>query len=286
MFHCCQLGKNLYQDRHDTGDVTIVVESTPIRAHRNVLATFSPWFKAKFYHSKRHKSEYILKDITVAAFEEYLQLFYFDKVQLTIQNIGIVLAMVKRSQAKDFVKKCLNFLVQRATIDKLCTVYRLAIFYDIQMLKELCERNIVNSTVALFGTDDFVHCGHKTLMLILKLNEFSCTEAKVFDACISWAQAACKAANIDETKTENLRAKLGDAITQIRFSSLPLGEFVVRHNTLKGFFTPDESNEIIYMIGKLDGFVSQKFNQTPRGLCENPVDIDVVGEFDSAFFST
>lgn len=58
-----------------------------------------------------------------------------------------------------------------------------------------------------------------------------------------------------------LRETLGDVVYQIRFSSMKFEEFVDLIKRHEGFFTPDESIEIFYIIGKLEGFEPQKFNK-------------------------
>lgn len=45
---------------------------------------------------------------------------------------------------------------------------------------------------------------------------------------------------------------------------MTIEEFAAIHNKYKGFFTNDESQEILYMIGKDKDFKSNRFNQTAR----------------------
>lgn len=108
----------------------------------------------------------------------------------------------------------------------------------------------------LFAGESFKQCDHEMLVRILKLDSLRCIEAELFDACIAWARVACLEKHVDASQPTNLRAELGDAITQVRFSSMKFDEFVVRHRKLDGFFTLEESNEIFFMIGKVDGFES------------------------------
>lgn len=70
--------------------------------------------------------------------------------------------------------------------------------------------------------------------------------------------------NIDIENKENLRLELDEAISEIRFCSMTSEEFAALHNLHKGFFTSDESIEIVYIIGKVKDFESEKFNQKPR----------------------
>lgn len=121
---------------------------------------------------------------------------------------------------------------------------------------------------------NFLRCDRNVLMHMLKSDSLYCNEVELFDACIAWAGAACQQKNVDATKAENLRAELGDAIYQVRFSSLTIKEFVARHHSIEGFFTPKETNEIMCMMGNLKDFKSDHFNQTKRGMCSNLVECE------------
>lgn len=134
--------------------------------------------------------------------------------------------------------------------------------YKSSELKDFCESEIGANAKGVFATDDFMHCDREMLMQILKSNKLRCKEVELFDACIEWARAACEHKNIDATKVENLRLELGDAIYQVRFGSLTIDEFNVRHKSPEGFFTADESNEIFHMIGKSRDFESKKKSNT------------------------
>lgn len=253
--------------------MTFIVDSVKIRAHRCVLAAISPKYKAQLYATELDKDNIKVDGITAAAFDEFLRFFYFDKIDLTFANIGAVLDLAKQSLVKDFEEMCVYFLTQTIAVDNVCTIYRLAILHDIEELIELCVQKISKNTNEMFATDDFVQCDRNVLSHILNLESFCCRESDVFDACIAWARAACERKSIDAEKSENLRAELRDLIYQVRFASMTLKEFVKRQKSLAGLFTPNEFEEIIYIISKI-WFKSDSFIQTPRERCSNLVACD------------
>lgn len=77
----------LYANREETGDVTFIVDSESIRAHRCVLAAFSPKYEAQLFGAMPEKGDIIVDDVSAAVFKEFLQFFYLDKVELTMENI-------------------------------------------------------------------------------------------------------------------------------------------------------------------------------------------------------
>lgn len=254
----------LYLDRNETGDIKFTIEGDVIAAHRCVLAAFCPpEYEEKFYDSKSNEV-FDLTNVSVAAFEEFLQFYYLQQFLLTIENIETVLYLAQQSHVESFVNKCVSFLVKKLTIENVCMIYRLAITYEIKDLKILCEYKISSNTKNLFNTEDFLNCNIQVLLQILKLDTLDCSETDIFNSCIVWAQNSCRKKNIDIDDIENLRAELGDAFNEIRFGTMNHDEYAEIHKSYNKLFSTEEFTEILYMIGKLDGFKSKQFKQKPR----------------------
>lgn len=255
--------EQLYLDIKETGDVTFIVESQKIRAHKCVMAATSPKYKVQFYGLQPDNGDIIVKGVTASAFKEFLQFFYLEKANLTTDNIEDVLSLAKQSLVEHFVEDCIAFLSTK--VKDACLVYRLALLHDIKDLIEQCIQYISENTMEVFKSDGFlVNCNRDMLVEILKLDSLNCKETVTFDACILWAKANCISKNVIAKNMENLRAELGDAIYEIRFRSLTIGEFVHLHSLYENFITAREMQEITYMIGNLKNFQSSKFNSTPR----------------------
>ncbi|KAG4078667.1 hypothetical protein HA402_015257 [Bradysia odoriphaga] len=257
--------KKLYGDKEETGDVCFIVGAERIRAHRCVLAAISSKYKTQFYGSQPDKGDVTVVGSSASAFKKFIEFFYLDEIVLTTEDIDGVLDLAKQSLVDEFVQLCVDFLIEVTPSDNVFLGYRLAILYDIDELKKLCELRIVKETSKVFKSEDFIiNCDSDSLLGILKLDTLNCTEAEAFDACIEWAKAACMRRDDDPEKAENLRYELDGVITQIRFGSMKIEEFVVRQRTYGGIFRQDEINEIFYLIGQLKDFKSEKFNQIPR----------------------
>lgn len=259
--------KKLYEDREETGDVSFLVESEVVCAHRSILSVHSPKFRVQFFGQNPDTGVIKVNDVSAAAFEEFLQFFYLENVGLSMDNIEDVLNLAKQSGVKEFMDQCVDFLFQIMTMDEIIWTYQLGIRYDIEKIKNFCEPLVSIHIKDLLVSDHFIQCDHQTLSEISKSDTLACRESELFDACISWAKAACEKSGEDATNS-NLRSKLGSAITQIRFSSMTADEFLRRHKLYKEIFSPDESNEILYMIGRVDGVEPTFFNPTPRNPLE------------------
>lgn len=265
-----QAMEQLYLSRNEVGDITFIVETERIRAHRWVMASVSPKYKAQFYGLRPDEGEIHVPNVLAAEFNVFLQLFYKDTINLTLDNIEAVIDLAKQSLVDEFVETCVRFIKEKIIRTNVCEAYRLAILYDLKALRIHCEEKIAAITKIVFVSDGFLQCNQDMLLNILKLDYFNCNEADVFNACIAWAREVCKRHHVNENDTKNLREALGNAIYQIRFASMKVEQFVVLHNSLDGFFTHDESMEIIYIIGRLKDFKSQLFANNRRNRYTSP----------------
>lgn len=259
-----QTNDKLYSERNETGDVTFIVNSESIRAHRCILAALSPKYKAQFYGGMPEKGDIIVKDVSVPAFMEFLQFFYLEKVTLTMENIEAVLHLASQSLVDAFVNKCAEFLMEMTTVDNLCPNYQLAVLHDIKPFEDFCKQKICEKASEVFKTSDFTECDYNFLRRILGWDSLRCKETEVFDACIAWAKVACERKNVDAMNASNLRTELGNAVFEIRFSSMTLEEFSPRHKSHMGLFSLDEINDIVCVLGKIEIFESRMFSRKPR----------------------
>lgn len=266
-----QIIKQLYLDRDVTGDVTFIVETEQIHVHKCVLVALSSKYRAQFCGPNPDEGDVTVAHVSASSFKEFIKFFYVETVDLSVENIEEILDLSKQSLVDDFIETCESFLMKTvAELNNVCWCYRLAILYDNKQLRNHCEELISENTTNVLTSSDFIECDREVLLNILKMDTINCKETEIFNACIKWARAACKHKNLDDTDVKNLRTVLGDVVYQIRFASMSMEEFTTLHKSHEGFFSSDESIEIFYIIGKLQEFNSQKFNQNQRILFVTP----------------
>lgn len=259
------IGTLLFAEREHTGDAIFVVESKRIHAHRNVLAAFSPKYKAQFYGPQPDKGEIRVKGITADAFEEFIKFFYGEPVNYSIENIEGILSQAKQCLINVFVQECEIFLANSIKEENLLWSYRLAILYELETLLKIAEEKIVMNVPKIFATNEFLQCEQYVLMGILSIEPFvDCKESNLFEGCISWARAACRRKNITDKNPKNVRAQLNGVLDGICFGSFSIHTFVELNEKHKGFFTPEEFIEITKIIGDLKNFRAKNFNGRVR----------------------
>lgn len=255
------IGTLLYAERENTGDAVFVIDSKRIRAHRNVLAAFSPKYKAQFYGAQPDEGEIHVKGISADAFEEFIKFFYGQAVNYTIQNVENILSQAKQCLINVLVQECELFLANTMTEETVLWNYGLAILYDLESLLGICEDRIIKNIPKIFTTDQFLTCEQHVLMRILAIEPFvDCKESTLFESCLAWARAACRRKHINEKNPRNLRTQLNRVLDCICFGSFNIHKFVELNETYKGFFTTDEFIEITKIIGDLKNFRPKHFN--------------------------
>ncbi|XP_055306123.1 kelch-like ECH-associated protein 1 [Sitodiplosis mosellana] len=224
-----------------------------VPAHKFVLMMSSEVFKSIFCgSSKEEKALYRIDVASAEAFKEFLQLLYFDHVQLTVKNAPQVMDLVQKYQIAECGGIFATLLREHFEKSKVCWGYQLAIFTGQNDLKNLCENQFIWHTDDVFKSDDFFACPRSTLCCILQLDRLSCNEATVFNACITWAKAACERERLDVNDGKHLREQLGYVLYQIRFRSMTFDEFSILLTTAPGLFTAEELEEIIQMMRSND----------------------------------
>lgn len=223
------------------------IERVP--AHKAILATASEVFKIMFNGSWSEVNEVPIVDARCGAFKEFLQFFYLSKVKLTAQNIDHVINLGKKYDITECLRICLEYFKNNLTYENICSAYGIAIFYEQEDLRKLCETMISVNTKALFKSANFLKCERKMLAQILTIDAFSCSEVELFEAVINWVRTAGQQ---EDLTRELLESELGETFYQIRFGTMAPEEFSALIPSYGALFTNEESQEIFQMCSLIE----------------------------------
>lgn len=257
--------QNLYMN-DETADFYFIFEGDDeehcVPAHKIILASGSPVFHAMFHGTLKEKTEVKIKDASVKGFKEFLQLFYLCEVNISDENYVEFLNLSNKYDMPEGLEICEKFLLENTDTIDLCKHLGLAIKFNLEELEKYCDTEICYDTALVFKTIGFIESTKEVLESILKLHDHSCLEMDVFNACIAWAENACKNNGTDATDKQNIRCALGDCFYYIPFAKMNIDTFskvVFAHRTL---FTLDEVADIMALIttGEITE-LSKKFTQ-------------------------
>ncbi|XP_055325960.1 BTB/POZ domain-containing protein 2-like, partial [Sitodiplosis mosellana] len=239
-------------------------ESEKAPANKANLAVLSPVFRKMFFGSLPGKGDVEIVDADDKAFKEFHQFFYLDEVSLTMENIETVVRLTDKYDVLEYVNAFAVFLKRQLTLDNRFWltgqalwrgavnnvtpfIHTLAVNLKNDELIEFCEGKIINSPKGVFAAEAFKRCNKSILKRILEL-DLVCTEADVFDACLTWTKYACEQNDLDATEAVNLRTQLGDCLKLIRFGAMASDEFYKRYMSFKVLFTREEFEDIIFSL--------------------------------------
>ena len=124
--------QNLNSLRHESSlcDVTLVVEGREFKAHRNVLAASSPYFRNMFTSDMREKTEgkVTIEALTSSVMEDLLSYLYTGAVEVTNESRARDLLF-----ASDYLmvprlnKMAGDFLLRDLSVSTCISVYQLAV---------------------------------------------------------------------------------------------------------------------------------------------------------------
>lgn len=231
-----------------TDDATTAIKQ--IKSHRKLLSTLSPVFATMFNGSWGGDCEPIrIDDVSMDAFETFLNYFYKSEVKLNTDNFDEVLYLAHKYDVQDVVACCSIFSMEHLSVDNVVACYGMAIRFEQNELKVKCIEFIANNKEHVLKSDTFIECDQNTLMEILKIRSPVCVEHVVFDVCIEWAKDKCHKMGIDEPSPESLRNQLGECFQLIRLKDMELDEFGKRIDLISAMMTKGESDDVLkYLV--------------------------------------
>ena len=266
--NCLKRFQSLYLNPNKA-DVWFIFEGKRIPSHKLVLSTVSEYYNTMFYGSLPVSDEVNMDEsnVSVKSFEEFLKYMYFMKPNLTMENIEGVINMAKITLCDDIFGDCEAFLKKSINKDNSFIQYQLALLYEMNSLKTLCETETSIQIESIFKSKKFLEIPYVYLQEIVKNDSLACEEIEVFNACIAWAKAACQRNCLDPANMKHLRSQLGDLVYEIRFTSMKNEDATTCIESYSGLFTADELQEINCLVAKNDAFKFKKFkrfNRIPR----------------------
>lgn len=246
----------------ETADVHFVFrrDGQRIPAHKNILFAMSQVFAVMLNGCWKEKDEIHIVDASSAAFGEFLQFFYLDEVELSMENIAEVINLAQKYNVVECLNACVRFLEYNMTSDNVCFAYQLAILFESDELKTLCNMNVQINPIDVFKSASFLSCDRKVLSNILKMDAILCTEVDLFNACMEWVKVASKESTLTREIVQNY---LSNSFYDIQFGAMTMNEFSSIISTYKDFFSAAEYKDVIQMI-KWKKQTSKYFNRISR----------------------
>lgn len=279
--------EKLYLDLR-TADVYFVFSNDVDRlpAHKNILSVGSSVFEAMFYGSLIEKDDILIVDASAAAFKEFLQFFYLNKLRLTSEHIGEVVNLCNKYELLDGLKICEVPLQNSLTNVDMCWGYELAIFLELDQLRQFCEQKIQEFAMEIVTSESFLLCNRKSLEKFMELIKFRCCPVMIINALMDWAKAECDRNNIEKT-FENIRTELGDLFKTAPFGDISMEQFFELILENRGLKTDQEIQTITQTIAnkkfQSSSFANSPLSILPKLICDRRATLEIIEYTDTPF---
>ncbi len=160
-----------------------------------------------------------------------------------------VLYLAKKYIVPLLAEKCTEFLEANLAAGNAITVLQQAIQFDEKKLERKSWHLIDLKTSEAIASDAFADINQATLTELLKRDSLNVKELDLFKAVLKWSEVECLRKGI-EANAKNKRTAIGNAIYQIRFSSMTLQEFGQITSLQSGVLTPEE---LVFFYEKFSG---------------------------------
>ena len=190
--HCLSVLKQLNEFRNSNilCDATLCVDGRTFYAHRSILASCSPYFKAMLSSKMKESCEnkpIILNDIDGHHMEGLLKYIYTGEIELRHDNIRPIISAANYLLITSLKDRCVRFLKKMLTPTNCLSIENTAEQYDCEWLRTTATTYIKENFLMITTTDEFKDLPVEKLIELLSSDETRVErEEQVFEALMTW----------------------------------------------------------------------------------------------------
>ncbi|XP_031549937.1 kelch-like protein 17 [Actinia tenebrosa] len=182
-------------------DVVLVVEGKKFQAHKNVLASSSPYFNKVFNQpAKKKKKEkdlvLVVNDVSLKVMEHLLEYLYTGVVDLSVNNVsGLIMAanILLLPRLKSMGCK---FLSNSLNLENCINIFSFADRNDCVELKKVAQLYINKDFKSVCKTESFLKLSLKQIEEIVSNDDIVVDrEEEVYEAILAWVKHEGKSRN-------------------------------------------------------------------------------------------
>jgi len=170
-------------------DISIIVGDKAFRAHKIVLISASPYFKAMFLSglAESVSDTVTLQNIDPEAFEAILNMIYEGKILITRTMVQSILCAASIFQIDHLKEACSEFLMKQLSPQNCLGVRAFAEAHGCCGLKELAHRHALSRFTEVSTCEEFLTLEEQQVEELLSCDNLRVkSEEEVFDAAVGW----------------------------------------------------------------------------------------------------
>ncbi|MBN3322489.1 KLH22 protein, partial [Atractosteus spatula] len=170
-------------------DVVLLVEGTPLQAHRVLLAASCDYFRGMFAGGLRemHEKEIQVHGVSCTAMSKLLDFIYTSELELDVDNVQEVLSAACLLQMQDVIGFCCDFLFSWLDKDNILEVYKLADLFGLSQLSAKVDAYILKNIQTFSRTAAYRQLPQEKVFSILSSNDLEVnSENEVYEAALHY----------------------------------------------------------------------------------------------------
>nr|XP_039263069.1 kelch-like protein 9 [Styela clava] len=178
--------------RHDEilCDVTLMAEEQSFPAHKNILASCSPYLRNLFSAEGGIKNEHEVVEIRGVSSEglkHVINFVYTSELELTMTNVQHVLAAAGHMQLKPILNFCKAFLVTEISVYNCVSIIHIAEHYELRSVEEKAYTFIAEHLNELVKTEELQKLSINNMSFLLDSYSLkNVSELELFEAARQW----------------------------------------------------------------------------------------------------
>ena len=258
--YCKEILQNLNSLRQESSlcDVTLVVEGREFRAHRNVLAASSSYFRTMFTSDVREKTEnkVAIEALTSSVMEDLLSYLYTGNVEITNESRARDLLFAADYLVVPRLNKIAGeFLLKNLSVWTCINVYKLAVATRNKVLGDGTLNFINKNFVLVSKSEEFLNLSADEVIEWVSSDDVEIrSEDEMFEVVISW---------VEHSPDRRKECLLG----LLRYVRLTLVTPSYLHSKILKNGLIEDSKDCVKLVLKS---MENLANQQDGSLCENP----------------
>ncbi|XP_064458270.1 kelch-like protein 2 [Ornithodoros turicata] len=169
-------------------DVTLVAGSTVVSAHKTVLASCSPYFYAMFTSfTESRASKITLQGLDGTALSLLIDYVYSAEIQVTEENVQVLLPAANLLQLNDVRDACCEFLQAQLHPSNCLGIRAFADLHGCLDLLTQCDSYIEQHFVEVTENEEFLALSASQVSRLISSDRLSVpSEEQVFEAVMNW----------------------------------------------------------------------------------------------------
>jgi len=227
--HLAQIGELCLNDLYS--DVTLMVEGQALKAHRNILAAKSDYFRSLLTSGMKesHSKEVELKETPIRGFRLLLRYIYTGQMSLADQDLEVILEVLGLAHKYCFAKleKSLSEdLLSNLSAETVCRIFETALLYKMKPLIKASYAFFDDHGGKVLEHPSFLKLPQHLVTDIFSRDSFALPEVKIFKAAQKWLESNTRTQEEDGAMTASSDVA-NQVLSKVRLELIPVEDLIL-----------------------------------------------------------